>query len=649
MQKKEFWIMISSILLILTAIPMETKASLLQEEEESTNPYWYTFEEFKANPLSEWIPFFSTTDIPLSQPMRGFISDSRNWFIDMGSFEWFSDWVTDIWGYNIDLLEKNISSAESIEELHGFYYKTFSQMKNRLTSMGLSLNYAKDLHSPTNGWVPVIVIDNLTNNGYAESDLENWAVDSNLVTNEFSNALPIVDWESDVYWYDYYNETNPMYNFSLIADDFINDESYLITDYSFTSLTDQFITNIVTTKLAEEHKNYDVIFPSIVFLLANTTLYYPGFGAIGGLGQIDSLYDTYSYWNLNGRNQYAFFSGGDPESPRDSLTSTVIHEGGHTLGLPHPHAPSVFGGSPWIFDATTISTMTYYSRSVNYDRLEKDLILNCVVLQLMGRFLDDLEYFEQESLNGSQIELLEELEIMITNIPNLLINNNTETLKLNIFEIDFKFDDLALELAIPRKSSSFSSDGPELDVKLDFIIGPGIEESDELYNMLSIELDYDETLYLCPQTELPAPRYHLEKEVFKVSSEYERMLKEKWFSLLKEDNTSLFDPDNVPVDAWDTFPRDRVFQTQNGYSLDAKACEDWLTENPATLDEEGVIHYRFYLFNLDGLVEERENYSSTTESNTNSNGNKSTYGGSFEILILALFPVSFYFKRVKKD
>lgn len=650
MKKNELWILFGCIFLILTILPLKTNATLSQEGSHTNTPYWYTYEEYKANPLSEWIPYFSTTDIPHSQPMRGFISDSRNWFIDLGAFEWFSEWVEGVWGNRIDPLEKNISSAETDADLHNYYLKLFTHMSQRLTTMGLSINYAADLLAPFNAWVPLIVIDNLTNNGYSDSELENWVIQPDLVLNGIADALPIVDWNSDVYWYDYYNETDTMHNFSLIADNYIDNiggKNYLTVEGNFLDNTDDFINNIVTTKLIEESKQYDLIFPSILFLLENTTLYYPGFGPIGGLGQIDSYTSVYSFWNLNGRNQFSYFFGGNPDSPRDSLTSTVIHEAGHTIGLPHPHEPNNFYSNSWILDTTTISTMTYYSRSVQYDRLEKDLVLNGIVLQLMGRYLDEIAYFEEEDLNTTQQTIIDDLELKITDIPDLLIDSNIELLKLTLFEIDSKFADLATELGISRKSSSFTEVGPKLDVKLDFIIGPGIEVSEPLLNLLQKELQHSSILYLNANTDLPIPNYELNKEVFVASDSYKNDLKAEWFSLLKEDNTSLFDLESIPETAWESYPRNQIFQTQSGYSLDAEACEDWLTENPATIDAEGAIHYRFYLFNLDSIVEESNDYQSNVNTSTD-NTDSSIYGLSYEILILTLFPVSFYFKKIKK-
>ncbi|MFX0210347.1 MAG: hypothetical protein ACFFDT_30490, partial [Candidatus Hodarchaeota archaeon] len=74
-----------------------------------SKPYWYSSTPFKINSSDYWLPFFSFSDVPGSLPLRGYTEDTRNWFIDLGAFEWFSDWVQNVWEYELLSFEENFT------------------------------------------------------------------------------------------------------------------------------------------------------------------------------------------------------------------------------------------------------------------------------------------------------------------------------------------------------------------------------------------------------------------------------------------------------------------------------------------------------------------------------------------------------------
>jgi hypothetical protein len=46
-----------------------------------------------------------------------------------------------------------------------------------------------------------------------------------------------------------------------------------------------------------------------------------------------------------------------------------------------------------------------------------------------------------------------------------------------------------------------------------------------------------------------------------------------------------------------------MFQVQTGFAIDGFTVEDWLAGNPFTVEDEDAIHYRFYIMNLEDLVQ----------------------------------------------
>ncbi|MFX1252419.1 MAG: hypothetical protein ACFFCZ_12515 [Promethearchaeota archaeon] len=557
-------------------------------DQSQSTPYWYSFEEFKYNSSDPWIPFFSLTDIPYSQPLRGFISDSRNWFVDMGAFEWFSTWIRDVWGYEVSPYEQNFTSLTTVSEQKKALEYLFLGITDRLSANGRSLDYAQDLTPPYEAWLPLIVMDNLTENGY--DSLEH-IINPDVVEQTLDTAFPLIDWKTDVYWYDYDNTSD----FAQLVSNKTQDD-LIIVDSEFVNTSDVILHNIITL---HNPGTYDLIFPSLLLLLHEKILYSPGFGAIGGLGQLQSNFTEINFWSLNGRDELSYFYGGNPTKPRDTLTTTVLHELGHTIGLPHPHDNGV-----WILDSSTESTMTYYSRSTQFDKLDQDLVLNGLVLQLLGRYQDEITYFRGFSLNSTQQALLNDLESTMGTIPSLIFSDNIIQIKSLFYDVDDKLAQLASDSGVPRKTSDFSAQSPLLNVNVEYIIGQGFEEGEALTINLQSVLNTNRINLLDPITTLPAPAYNLKTTVHYAPAEFQNELKAFLISQLTTATTSNYDPELVSPEAWETYPLNEIFQTIEGYSIDAYEVEEWLTNNPATPDLNDTLHYRFYIFNLEGLTDE---------------------------------------------
>jgi hypothetical protein len=411
-----------------------------------------------------------------------------------------------------------------------------------------------------------------------------------VVEQTLDTAFPLIDWKTDLYWHDYTNASD----FAQLVSNKTQD-GLITVDEEFINTTDVILHNIITL---HNPGTYDLIFPSILLLMHETSLYLPGFGPIGGLGQLISNFTEINFWSLNGRDESSYFYGGDPTKPRDTLTTTVLHELGHTIGLPHPH-----DNGAWILDSTTESTMTYYTRSTKFDTLDKHLVLNGLVLQLWGRYQDEITYFRGFSLNSTQEALLNNLESTLGTIPSHLFSENYAQIKSLFYDVDNELDQLASELGVSRKTSDFSSLSPLLNVNVEYIIGQGFEEGELLATELQTALNTSRINLLDPITTLPAPAYNLRTTVHYAPADFQNDLRTFLINQLTAATTSNYDPDLVSPEAWGTFPRNEIFQTIEGYSIDAYQVEDWLTNNPATPDLNDTLHYRFYIFNLEGITD----------------------------------------------
>ena len=83
---------------------------------------------------------------------------------------------------------------------------------------------------------------------------------------------------------------------------------------------------------------------------------------------------------------------------------------------------------------------------------------------------------------------------------------------------------------------------------------------------------------------------------------YGNKVLESFGRFIVESKTSFFIEEELPEDAWDSFPRNRIFQNISGYAIDGDSAEQWLVDNPATPDEEDSLQYRFYIFNLENIT-----------------------------------------------
>ncbi|MFX1272519.1 MAG: hypothetical protein ACFFAX_12610 [Promethearchaeota archaeon] len=559
--------------------------------------YWYTGESFDVNEDDDWIPFFSLTDVPHSLPLRGYISDTRNYFLDFGAVDWLSDWIEyryEFWP--VAEYEKTLMDDDVVGQLEYLYEAMTARLIKPHSDVDearnhSALDYVKRLDGTYDVFVPLIVMYGL-DDIYDDSGIREWAVHPDIIECALNEAFPLIEWNTELFWYYYENAAD----FADLMEEKTANEAIWI-DEDYISRCDVILHDIISTYPG--YDDYDFVLPTLIMIQEYTlmaSLYDPPI-AVGGLGRLPSVFPEVDSWCLNGRAVTSYFYAGNPDQPRASITPTVVHELGHCIGQTDIHTE--FG---WFTASSSISTMGAYQQNTDFDHLDKDLINNAQGLQLWGRYLDEISYFSGFMLNSSQHDELEALEEDLSSVPSLLVDCELDALKQLFRDAESLLTQLSTELGEPRKSDGWTEYSPTLDVKVDWIVGPGIPNAYDVAESIEAQIDTVREMIPFINTTLPTARYNVNIDVHVTNDSYNEAVLQFWGRNMVESETSAFDPNEVPVDAFSTWPRNRVFQTQSGYAINGCIIEQWLADNPFTSEDPDKIHYRFYMLNLANLT-----------------------------------------------
>jgi hypothetical protein len=553
-------------------------------------PHWYTASDvFDLNPDDDWLPL-PDIDVPYSLPLRGYNSHSRTYFIDLGALDWFSDYI-EYYGVDIPSHEKGINETHTSDQLAYLFELMTARLAEPEYDPIPALDYVKDLEGSFEVYIPLIVMFDL-NSSYEETDMDEWAIHPSLIGEILNDSFPLIDWIVELFWFDDVNE-NATALFELVEEKTLDDRVNI--DYDFLDRCDTILHDIIVE--SPQYYESDFVLPSLILFQE-----YPLYSVwsqhiIRGLGRLQSAYDEISSWTINSLTLTSLFFGGDPSKIRFPITGTILHELCHCIGQTDIH--NSFG---WIMASTTTSVMAQYTRDPHYDRLDKDLINNGQALQLLGKYLDEIVYFQGFSLSSSQLSDLKNLEDSLAGVAGMLISSDLEGLKATVQAAEILCGQLASDLGIPRKDGTWSDSAPALDVQIDWIIGPGFSDAQEIVTNIESRVELASELYTFEDTTLPSPLYNITIDIHAVDEVYRDAILESFGSYIVESRTSYFIEEEVPEDAWDTFPRNKIFQNISGYAIDGDSAEQWLVDNPATPNEENSLQYRFYIFNLENIT-----------------------------------------------
>jgi hypothetical protein len=560
----------------------------LGQNNQPSIPHWYTASEtFDLNPDDDWLPL-PEYDVPYSLPLRGYNSHSRNYFIDLGALDWFSDLV-EYYGYPVPPFERGINETHTDKQIEYLFELMTARLAEPRDDPFQALDYVNDLEGTFEVYIPLVVMFDL-NSTYEETAMDEWAIHPNLIEETLDNAFPLIDWIVELFWFDYENANA----FADLVDEKTFDERINI-DQDFLDRCDVILHDIISED--SQYYESDFVLPALVLfqeykLYSTFSHHHPR-----GIGRIPSSYDEISSWCLNSLLPTSLFFGADPSKIRFSITGTILHELCHCIGQTDIHLS--FG---WIMASTTTSVMAAYTRDPHFDRFDRELINNAQALQLLGKYLDEIEYFQSFSLSASQLTDLQNLEISLSEIHSLLISSDYVTLKSTLQAAETLCGQIAYDLGVPRKDEDWSSSAPGIKAQVDWIIGPGFSDSNQIADIIESRIDLTRELFTVEGTTLPSPLYDVTIDVHAVDDNYGNTLLDSFGNYIVESRTSLFDPEMVPDDAWDSYPLNTIFQNISGYAIDGDTAEQWLVDNPATQNQENSLHYRFYIFNLANIT-----------------------------------------------
>ena len=190
--------------------------------------------------------------------------------------------------------------------------------------------------------------------------------------------------------------------------------------------------------------------------------------------------------------------------------------------------------------------MAAYTRDPHFDRLDKDLINNGQALQLLGKYLDEIEYFKDFSLVASQLIDIQNLEDSLSGVAGMLISSDFDSLKAMLQTAEILFGKLSSDLGIPRKDETWSDTAPALDVHIDWIIGPGFSDAEEVAADIESRVEQSRQLYTFEDTTLPSPLYNITMNVHAANEVYGNTVLESFGRFIVESKTSFFIEEELP-------------------------------------------------------------------------------------------------------
>ncbi|MCK5044978.1 MAG: hypothetical protein KAS22_00265 [Candidatus Heimdallarchaeota archaeon] len=324
------------------------------------NEHWYdTYSEsIDANETVTW--WYSGYRNLSKRAAMGWGGEYRFAYIDLSSRSWYLDYVINAWGgfgignpsyYEYPDLD-NLTQTHDITTPSGNAILT-EYLVDWINSY-IGNVFSGPCYDPPLGKsisLQVKVLNNLTDNGYPEEDLR-WCISKHRILNQLDNDFPWIDWRIEIEWVEL---TDEPYLFDYIQDNTQEniDGKYIeVSSGLFTILQNELSTHF-------DMSAADEVLPCYFFLTDNIAFRWYGtsFAGLGGMG-----------WEILKASQYSLFEDGNVSEPMRGMSAVMIHELGHSLGLPHPHS-SYGWGSSFVEDV-----MSYFSTTEKFSTFYKDAV-----------------------------------------------------------------------------------------------------------------------------------------------------------------------------------------------------------------------------------------------------------------------------------
>ncbi len=338
-------------------------------------------------------------------------------YLDLSARSWYLDYVRTAWSqygigsysfYDYPDLD-NLSQTVDITTPDGQDVLTeyLIDWINSYIGNVLSGPVYNDLPIGRSVSLQVMVINNLTINGFDERDLK-WCISKNRIIDQLVLDFPWINWLIDIEWLELTDYPEYFYYLQENIEEDVNGKYIEVSDGFFFELEDDLITNFNLSRA-------EIVLPCYFFITNDVSFRWNGvsFAGLGGMS-----------WEILLGDQYSLFEDGNTSLPKRDMSTVMIHELGHSLGLPHPHSSTFGWGSSFINEV-----MSYFSTSPSFSTFYKDAI---------GRAHSDAHYiYALEELNTTMERY--EYEGRPIELNDLLdeIDNTLDSISLYYQQMDY--------------------------------------------------------------------------------------------------------------------------------------------------------------------------------------------------------------------
>ncbi len=281
-------------------------------------------------------------------------------YIDLSSRSWYLDYVINAWSsfgigypsyYDYPDLD-NLTQTHDITTPTG-NTKLTDYLADWINSY-IGNVFSGPCYDPPLGKsisLQVKVLNNLTDNVYPEEDLL-WCISKYRILNQLDNDFPWIDWRIEIEWVELTDEPALFDYIQTNTQEDINGKYIEVSSGLFSILQNELDSHF-------DMSAADEVLPCYFFLTDNIAFRWYGtsFAGLGGMG-----------WEILKASQYSLFEEGNVSKPMRGMSAVMIHELGHSLGLPHPHS-SYGWGSSFVEDV-----MSYFSTTEKFSPFYKDAV-----------------------------------------------------------------------------------------------------------------------------------------------------------------------------------------------------------------------------------------------------------------------------------
>ncbi len=380
-----------------------------------TLEHWYDVEGTGMD-SNETIDYWYSSYANISKrAAQGWGGKYRFCYLDLSSRAWYLDFVKTAWSsmgigsqfyYSYPDLD-NLTQTFDIETTEGYnmvnYYIT--QWINSYVGKVFSGPIYDNPPMGTTYSLQILVLNNLTDNGFPEDDLQ-WVISANRIKDQLETDMPWLNWDIEIVWVELTDHPDLFDYIQNNVREGINGRYIDVMSGSplplFYMLQNQLGTNF-------NMHAADVVLPCYFFLTDDISFTYYGtsFAGLGGMG-----------WEILLGTQYSIFDNATIGEPRRGYSRVMIHELGHSLGLPHPHDGSWGWGASYVAEV-----MSYFAINDGFSQFYIDGVArthaNYHFYEADIEYLDAIDLFAQLGAPAHVEQLLDDIDQLLDTVPGM--------------------------------------------------------------------------------------------------------------------------------------------------------------------------------------------------------------------------------------